>query len=159
MVCCRFRCSFSAMNACICLSFARSLKARHAKSSVIMSKGIPIKTFIWLLMAPISLLFVLIWLFTLSSFKLMYSFMRVSDAVFSFLTSSLIRAFASLTITRILSRSASVNSPRAGKAIAEKSIERTRMFFRECLLLEIVNHICACVSMGISQFISRGFLI
>ena len=49
--------------------FARSLKARHAKSSVIMSKGIPIKTFIWLRMAPISLLFVLIWLFYIIKFQ------------------------------------------------------------------------------------------
>ena len=34
-----------------------------------------------------------------------------------------------LTITRILSRSASVNSLRAGNAIVQKSIERARIVF------------------------------
>ena len=46
------------------------------------------------------------------------------------LVSSLVTS--SLTIKRILSRSASVNSPSAGSAIAEKSIKRASIVFMGC---------------------------
>ena len=64
--------------------------------------------------------------FRLSTFASTYNFIRVSDALILLLTSS-------LTIKRILSRSASVNSAKVGNhAIVEKSIERTRIVFMGC---------------------------
>lgn len=54
-----------------------------------------------------------------------YVFIRSSEAVISLLTSS-------LTIKRILSRSASESAPIAGMAIAQKSIEKSKIVFMEC---------------------------
>ena len=68
-----------------------------------------------------------------SSFSVPISaFMEAMSALIgaSSLVSSLVTS--SLTIKRILSRSASVSSPSAGSAIAEKSIKRTSMVFMGC---------------------------
>ena len=70
--------------------------------------------------------------FRLSTCCVMCSFIRVSEA-WIFASNRLSEAsIASLTIKRIWLRSASVNSPRAGKATTEKRIESASIVFMGC---------------------------
>ena len=61
-----------------------------------------------------------------------YVLIRSSEAVISFLTSS-------LTIKRILSRSASVNSLKAGNEMTQNKIERSKIVFMGNL--HVITHL------------------
>lgn len=72
--------------------------------------------------------------------------MRVSTRSISFLSSSLTLFSESITINQILSKSAAVNSARAGIAMTQKSIERKRVDFIVRSPLCRVNHVCVRLS-------------
>ena len=110
------RCCLSASISCV-LSFM----LRQPKKIVRIANGSPMIAMI----ATRSPINHVTGVFKLSILASTYDFIRVSDAPISLLTSS-------LTIKRIWLRSALVNSPRAGSAIAEKSIERASIVFMGC---------------------------
>ena len=123
--CCLSR-SISRVSTSICFSCALSFMLRQPKKSVRIANGSPMIAII-ATRIPINHA---IGVFTPSIFASTYDFIRVSELSISLFVCSFRLLSDALTINRILSRSASVNSAKVGNhAMAEKSIERTRIGF------------------------------
>ena len=114
---CCLSASISRVRTPICFSCVLSFMLRQPKKIVRIANGRPMIAII----ATSRPIHPAIGVFKLSTLMSIYSFIRVSELVTSFFTSS-------LTIKRILLMSASVNSAIPGSAIAQNSTKKSNTF-------------------------------